>query len=104
MLPADRYRLLDPCEVGACAWCGARPRGANDQNPGLAFVAVDITGDEEVVPAGLILTVDDRPARRVYAAKDGYGRGTVAVTQEHISVCAECVQRVAELVGYGDTV
>jgi hypothetical protein len=103
MLPAERYRALDPAEVGACAWCGARPRGSNEQNPALQFVAVDITGDDEVVPAGLTMTVDNQPARRVTVAKDGFGRGTFAVTQEHVTVCAECVQRVAELVGFGDT-
>ena len=72
-------------------------------DPDQAFVAVDVSGDEEVVPAGLVMTVDDRPARRVFTAKDGYGRGTVTHIEEHVTVCSECIQRAAELTGYGDT-
>ena len=104
MLPADRYRALSPGEVGACSWCGARPRGSTDLDPGLAFVGIDVTGDEEVVPAGLIMSVDNQPARRIYSAKDGYGRGVGTVVQEHETECADCIKRVAQLIGYGDTI
>src|SRR4051794_33308992 len=67
------------------------------------FLAVDVTAEEEVVPAGLVMTIEDRPARRIYTAKDGYGRGTSAIVQEHVSVCSECLQRLGELIGLGDT-
>ena len=103
MLPADRYRALSPGEVGACSWCGARPRGSTGLDPGLAFGAIDVTCDEEVVPPGLVMTIDDQPARRINVAKDGYGRGVGTVVEEHVTVCADCIERVAALGGYGDT-
>lgn len=105
-LPADRIQPVPFAEVGECVFCGERPGGYNPQledGPSVQIVSFDSSGGgDDEIPAGLIETIADGPARRTYRSKDSFGRGASTVVVEKAQVCSLCLKQGAALVGYGD--
>ena len=95
-LEHHRVNLVPPPEIARCAFCGT------DYREGLSFVSYDNNVDSEPVPAGLIETVDKRPGRHVYTARDAFGRGATTVALELPQVCGECLTQGAALLGLED--
>jgi hypothetical protein len=97
-LPAANINLVPPPQISACVFCGARALGA--ERPFVAFDGgVD---DDEMVPAGLVETVDDQPGVRAYRSRDAFGRGSSTIAVVKPMACGDCITTAAGLIGLED--